>query len=326
MSRFSRWAVFTLVLGTLQAAAPSAGQAQHGFPSKPITVWVAFPAGAAGDLYVRQLADIAGKHLGQPVIVDNKPGAGGALAAGTMAGTAKPDGYTIAQAPLAALRLPLMQKTTWDALRDFAYVIHLSGYILLNATRSDSPFKTWKDVVDYAKANPGKLTYGSSGHGGTPHIGMEMIAKRDNLQLIHVPFKGGPDLNAALAGGHVMIIAASTQMKGMAESGHFRVLNVWTNDRVKLWPDVLTLKELGYPFAFESPYGLVAPKGTDATIVKKLHDAFKIAMDDPASMALLARFDKIARYLGPADYTKYAAELIELERQGLGDVGLLKKE
>lgn len=313
--------VLALVTGAFHVA-PARAQV---YPAKPINVWVAFPAGAAGDIYIRQLADIATKHLGQPVVVDNKPGAGGALAAGSMAGTAKPDGYTIAQAPLAALRLPLMQKTTWDPLKDFSYIIHLTGYILCNAVRADSPFKTWADVVAFAKANPGKLTYGSSGHGGTPHVGTEMIAQRDGIKLVHVPFKGGPDLTAALAGGHVMLFSGSTQMKAMVEAGQFRVLNVWTAERVKIWPEVPTLKELGYDLVFESPYGLVAPKGTPPDIVKRLHDAFKIAMEDPASIALLARYDKVPRYLGSADYAKYAAELMAFEAKGLEQVGLLKK-
>ncbi|MFM9942011.1 MAG: Bug family tripartite tricarboxylate transporter substrate binding protein [Hyphomicrobiaceae bacterium] len=296
------------------------------FPTRPITVWAAFPPGAAGDLYLRQLADIVSKQLGQAVVVDNKPGAGGALAAGTMAGSAKPDGYTLAQAPLAALRLPLMQKTTWDPHKDFTHIIHLTGYILCMAVQTESPFKTWADVVAYAKANPGKLVYGSSGHGGTPHVGTEMIAQHDGIKLTHVPYKGGPDLTAALAGGHVMIMSGSTQMKAMVDAGKFRVLNVWTADRVSIWPEVPTLKELGYPFVFESPYGLVGPKGMDPATVKKLHDAFKIAMDDPASAALLAKFDKVPRYLGSEDYRRYADELIKLEREGLAQVGLLKKD
>jgi len=267
------------------------------FPTRPITVWAAFPPGAAGDLYLRQLADIAARHLGQAVVVDNKPGAGGALAAGTMAGSAKPDGYTLAQAPLAALRLPLMQKTTWDPEKDFTHIIHLTGYILCMAVQSESPFKTWADVVTYAKANPGKLVYGSSGQGGTPHVGTEMIAQQARIKLTHVPYKGGPDLTAALAGGHVMVMAGSTQMKAMVDAGKFRVLNVWTAERASIWPEVPTLKELGYPFVFESPYGLVGPKGMSPAVVKKIHDAFKLAMDDPASMALLAKFDKVPRYL-----------------------------
>lgn len=187
-----------LVAAALWLTASASACAQT-FPSRPVNVWVAFPAGAAGDLYIRQLADIAGHHLGQPVIVDNKPGAGSAVATGTMASIVKPDGNTVAQAPLAALRLPLMQKTTWDPLKDSEYVIHLSGYILLTATRSDSPFKTWADVVAYATANPGKLTYGSSAQDGTPDVGMEMISRHAGIKFRHVPFNGGPDLNAALA-------------------------------------------------------------------------------------------------------------------------------
>lgn len=296
------------------------------FPTRPITVWAAFPPGAAGDLYLRQLADIASRHLGQAVVVDNKPGAGGALAAGTMAGSAKPDGYTLAQAPLAALRLPLMQKTTWDPEKDFSHIIHLTGYILCMAVQTESPFKTWADVVTYAKANPGKLVYGSSGQGGTPHVGTEMIAQHAGIKLTHVPYKGGPDLTAALAGGHVMVMAGSTQMKAMVDAGKFRVLNVWTAERVSIWPEVPTLKELGYPFVFESPYGIVGPKGMSPAVVKKLHDAFKLAMDDPASMALLAKFDKVPRYLDSEAYRKFATELIDFERRSLATVGLLKKD
>ncbi len=316
-------AMFAMCAGLWTSVGPALAQ---DFPTRPITVWAAFPPGAAGDLYLRQLSDLVAKQLGQAVVVDNKPGAGGALAAGTMAGSAKPDGYTVAQAPLAALRLPLMQKTTWDPQKDFTHIIHLTGYILCMAVQTESPFKTWADVVTYAKANPGKLVYGSSGQGGTPHVGTEMIAQRDGIKLTHVPYKGGPDLTAALAGGHVMVMAGSTQMKAMVDAGRFRVLNVWTAERVSIWPDVPTLKELGYPFVFESPYGLVGPKGMPPAVVKKLHDAFKVAMDDPASMALLAKFDKVPRYLGSEDYRKYADALIDLERDGLAQVGLLKKD
>lgn len=314
-----------LMAGLVAGFLVSAARADE-YPSRPITIWAAFPPGAAGDLYLRQLADIASRQLGQAIVVDNKPGAGGALAAGTLAGSSKPDGYTLAQAPLAALRLPLMQKTTWDPDKDFTYVIHLTGYILCMSVQAESPFKTWADVVAFAKANPGKLVYGSSGQGGTPHVGTEMIAQHAGIKLTHIPYKGGPDLTAALAGGHVMLMSGSTQMKAMVDAGKFRVLNVWTAERVTIWPEVPTLKELGYPFVFESPYGLVGPKGMPAAVVKKLHDAFKVAMEDPASMALLAKFDKVPRYLDSEAYRRLATELIEFERKSLATVGLLKKE
>jgi tripartite-type tricarboxylate transporter receptor subunit TctC len=142
--------------------------AAQDFPIKPITLIVPFPAGGPTDLALRALAEAAGKQLGQPVIVENKSGGAGTVGPATMAATAKPDGYTISQMPITVYRLPLMQETTWKA-SDFTYIIHLTGYVFAHIAAADTPFKTWKDVVDYAKANPGKVTYGSSGTGGSPH-------------------------------------------------------------------------------------------------------------------------------------------------------------
>jgi hypothetical protein len=180
-------------------AIAGAAQAQE-YPTKPITLVVPFPAGGATDQLMRVLGEAASKHLGQPVIVDNRAGGGGAIGPGTMAITAKPDGYTIAQIPIPVYRLPMMQKTSWSH-EDFSYIIHLTGYTFMLVAGSQTNFRTWQDVVDFAKANPGKVTYGTSGTGGTPHLGTKMIAEKAGIKLTHVPFKGAAEADVSLLGG-----------------------------------------------------------------------------------------------------------------------------
>lgn len=320
-----------LQLGAAAAAAtvvsPAAyAQGAKDFPTKPITLIVPWNAGGSTDLYFRAMADAASRELGQPVVVDNKTGGTGTLGPVTMALTAKPDGYTIAQIPVTVMRLPLMQKHNWDALRDFTYVIHVTGYTFGVTTKADSKFKTWKDVVEFAKANPGKLTYATTGPGGSLHLGMEQIAARDGIKLTMVPFKGGTETNAAVLGGHVDLQADSTVWRPLVDAGQLRLLNVWTEKRNKAWPDVPTLIELGYPFVFDSPFGLAGPKGMDPAVVQKLHDAFKVALNDPKVREVAEKYDFIERYMNSADYTKFVAKLVADEKAALEKVGLLRKD
>ena len=296
------------------------------FPNRAITMMIAFPPGGSGDLFLRALAEVASKHLGQAVIPDNRVGGTGTLAAATMAATVKPDGYTVAQIPITVFRFPQMQKTNYNPMTDFTWIIHLTGFALGVACRADGPFKTWKDVIEYARANPGKLTYGTSGPASTPHLGMERIAAHEGVKFTHVPFKGGPDIQTAVLGGHIMLQADATNFRPLVDAGTFRVLNVWGRERFKIWPDVPTLMDLGYPFAWESPYGLAGPKGMDPAVVTKLHDAFKKALEDPSVQAVLAKFDKPTIYADGAGYAKMAKEIYEGETQSLKLVGMLKKD
>ncbi len=309
------------------AAALVAGSARaQDYPVKPITLIVPFPAGGPTDIAMRALAEVAGKHLGQPIIVDNKSGGSGTVGPATMAAAAKPDGYTIAQMPVTVYRLPLMQKTTWDAEKDFTYIIHLTGYVFAHIAAASTPFKTWQDVVDYAKANPGKVTYGSSGTGGSPHLGTEMVAEKAGIKLVHVPFKGAAELHAAVAGGHVMLGAGGASSKQIVDAGKARFLNVWTAKRQKSFPEVPTLQELGYPFVIESPFGLAGPKGMDPKVVAKLHDAFKKAMEDQNVIDTLDRFEMVPSYKNTADYIASVKEQIGLEKALLERIGMLKKD
>lgn len=296
------------------------------FPSKPITLIVPFQAGVSADVLFRGIAESASKHLGQPVIIDNKPGGSSTLGPANMAATAKPDGYTVAQLAIPMYRVPYMQKATFDPLKDFTYIILLGGYSLGAVVKADGPFKKWQDVVDFAKANPGKFTYATIGPATTNAIAMELMARQSGVQFTHVPTKGGGESISAVLGGHVMMMVESPGWAPMVASGDFRLLMMLGGERSKKWPDVPILKELGYTYEFDSPFGLAGPKGMDPAIVKKLHDAFKKAYDDPKVIELYDKFDFVRRYMNTEDYTAFVPKLAASEKEALEKIGLAKKE
>src|SRR5437879_4313086 len=189
-----------LAVAAVLLAAPLLVAAQA-FPSKPITLICPWPAGGTTDAHLRKFAEIAQKYLGQPVVVDNKPGGGGMIGPSNMAKLARPDGYTISQLPITAYRLPHQRPVDWDAINDFTYLIGITGYSFGVVVKADSPFKSFGDLLDYAKANPGKLSYGTPGTGTSPHLLMEEVAMKSGVQFLHVPFKGNADSMQPLLGG-----------------------------------------------------------------------------------------------------------------------------
>ena len=310
---------FAVVAASLSAATWAAD-----FPTRPIRLLVGFPAGGPTDITMRVIAENAGKILGQPVIIENKPGAGGTIPASTVV-TSQPDGYTVGQSPLGIFRMPYTQKMTWDPLKDLTYVINLTGYTFGLTVPTASPFKTWPEFVAYAKANPGKITYGSAGGNLTsPHLTMERIAEAAGIQVTHVPYKGSADLAQALLGGHVMAAADSSAFVPYVEGNKARLLNVWSEKRMARFPEVPTLRELGINIVQTSPYGLVAPKGTPPDVVKKLHDAFKKALEEKSSVEALAKYDMLPAYMSTEQYTAYAQTLSKQEGEIIKKLGLDK--
>ena len=294
------------------------------FPTRPIRLLVGFPAGGPTDITMRVIAENAGKILGQPVIIENKPGAGGTIPASTVV-TSQPDGYTIGQSPLGIFRMGYTQKMSWDPLKDLSYIINLTGYTFGLTVPANSPFKTWSEFVAYAKANPGKVTFGSAGGNLTsPHLTMERIAEAAGIQLTHVPYKGSADLAQALLGGHVMAAADSSAFVPYVEGGKARLLNVWSEKRMARFPDVPTLRDLGINIVQTSPYGLVAPKGTPPDVVKKLHEAFKKALEEKSSVDALAKYDMLPNYMSSEQYTSYAQTLSKQEGEIIKKLGLDK--
>ncbi len=303
----------------LATAASSFAQA---YPSKPVTLIVPWPPGGSTDRHLRALAEIASKHLGQNIVVENKPGGGGTIGPSQMALSAKPDGYTISQFPLGMLRIPHMQKSTWNPLTDFSYIIGVTGYTFGLTVRADSPYKTFNEYIEAARKQPGKIDYASTGIGTTPHLNIEEVAMNAKVTLNHVPFKGNADSTQALLGGHVMAQSDATGWDKYVDGGQMRLLVTFGETRTKRWPSVPTAKELGYGVVSTSPYGLVGPKGMDPAVVKTLHDAFKKAIDDPKHLELLAQLSQDVWYLNSEDYAKWARDTFGKEKALIDRLGL----
>ena len=311
--------ILGLAAGLLLALA---AQAQS-FPSKPVTLIVPWPAGGSTDIYFRKLGEVTARHLGQPLVIENKPGGSGMNGPATMAKTARPDGYTISQLAISAFRVPHMQKVDWDPISDFTYIIGLAGYTFGVVVRADSPFKTFNDLLTYARANPGKLSYATPGTGTSLHLAMEEVAAKAGVQFLHIPFKGYADGAIALMGGHVMVQVDSTGWAKQVDSGAQRLLATLGDKRTR-W-GAPTVKELGVDTVSNSPFGLVGPKGMPREVVKVLHDAFKKSLDDPEYLKVLAQLDQPAWYMSSEDYAQWAVGMLKAERATIERVGLLLK-
>jgi len=297
--------------------------AQSNFPSRPIKLICPWPAGGSTDAVMRAIAESASRILNNPVITENKGGAGGMLGPNELV-SAKPDGYTLSQLPMGILRIPHMQKTLFDPLADFTYVACLTGYTFGIVVRSDSPIKSIKDLVDYAKANPGKFTYGSTGNGTTPHLAVEEFAMKAGIKLQHVPFKGNAEGMQAILGGHIMSHSDATGWGPHVEAGTCRLLATYGSKRTKRWPNAPTLNELGYDTVSDSPFGVGAPKGMDPAITRKLHDTFKATLEDPKVLASFEKYDQSVIYMNTEDYTKYARETFPKEKKLIEQLGLAR--
>jgi tripartite-type tricarboxylate transporter receptor subunit TctC len=245
-------------------------KAAHGqaFPSKPITLIVPWPAGGSTDRHLRG----AGRDRRQAPGPEHhrreqagrrrhaRPGHDGAeRQARRLHDRAVPDGHAAH---------PAHAEGAWHPINDFSFIIGVSGYTFGFVVRADSPYKTFNDYIEAARKSPGKIDYGSTGTGTSPHLLMEEVSDNAKVQLNHVPFKGNADLMQALLGGHVMAASDATGWDKFVDGGQMRLLVTFGEKRTKRWPNVPTAKELGYNVVSNSPYGLVGPKGMDPAVVK----------------------------------------------------------
>ncbi len=305
------------------AMPPALARAQtRNFPDRPIIIYVPFPPGGATDVQMRAFADAATRHMGQTVLVENRPGAGSTLGAAAVA-RARPDGYLVSQMTLPALRLPLMQRMAYDPRRDFTPIIHLTGYLFGVLVRADGPYRTWQDLVADARRRPGEVRIGNTGANGTPHLTVVDLAERERLDVVHVPFRGEGDALPQVLGGHIEAQAAGSGAGPLVDEGKLRMLNVWSSERSPRFPGTPTLIELGYQgMVVTSPYGLVGPAGLDPGITRILHDGFRAALHDPSHLAVLARLDQPLEYLDSADYARNMQETIDMEDKRVVRLGL----
>ena len=295
------------------------------YPSRPIMLWVPWPAGGATDLTLRMLAELASQQLGQKIVVENRGGAGGTLVMPVLQ-QAAPDGYTIAQLPQPVFRAPWVQKVAWDPIRDTTPILQISGVTFGIVVPVNSALHSLDDLFEWARANPGRLTVSTNGVGTTPHVVMDQLFGRRGLAYVHVPYKGTAEQMIAVSSGQVMAGVNSNGFAPFVDGGQLRLLVTFGAQRTKRWPQVPTLKELGHGIVASSPYGLAGPRGLPPQVVQILHDAFHAAMNDPLHRAELAKYDQALAYLGPEDYGRhmreaYAAEKLTVERLGLARGG-----
>jgi len=308
--------------GAASIALPA--MAQSSFPSRPIKLICPWPAGGSTDAVMRVIGESAARILNNPVIIENKGGASGMLGPNELV-NAKPDGYTLSQLTIGVLRLPHMQKMQFDPMVDFTYVACLTGYTFGIVVRADSPIKSIKDLVAYAKAKPGEFTFGSTGNGTTPHLAVEEFAMKAGIKLQHVPFKGNADGMQALLGGHVMSHSDATGWGPHVEAGTCRLLATYGSKRTKRWSNIPTLNELGYDTVSDSPFGIGAPKGMDPAVTRKLHDAFKATLEDPKVLASFEKYDQSVIYMNTEEYTKFARENYAKEKKIIDQLGLSRQ-
>ncbi|WP_206934295.1 tripartite tricarboxylate transporter substrate binding protein [Roseococcus thiosulfatophilus] len=304
-------------------ATPRLAGAQSGFPTRAVRLIVPWPPGGSSDVQLRNLAEMAQRHLGQPVVIENRAGAGGTLHAIHMAREARPDGYTVGQMHLSVVRRPfLVRQPQWDTTTDFTHIIGLTGWLFGIAVRADSPIRTFQDLLAEARRRPGELSYSTSGIATTNHLAMEDISARERVEFTHVPFRGATEGITAVLGGQVTMIADSSTWAPHVEAGRMRALCVWSAERASRFPDVPTLRELGYDIVVTSNYGISGPPRMDTGIVRILHDAFKQALMSEENTRVRNQFDMPTVYLDSEQYRDFIVQRAAYERDIVTRLGI----
>src|SRR2546423_3392395 len=279
-----------------------------------------FPPGGSFDPILRALCHAAEQDLGQPIVLMHKPGGGGVTGTASLATMSESDGYTVAVMHNSVIRQPLLMKTAWDPLKDYTYLIGLAGLSTGVTVAADAKWQTLPELLADAKARPGLISWGNVGAISVNRIVAERLAKSAGARFNMIPVKGGSEAFQALIGHHVDVYG-DPGFGPMASSGKVRLLASFTEQRLKRWPQVPTVKELGHGFVIESAIGLVAPKNLDPAIAARLHAAFKKAMDDPDYLRMLDEFDMVAHYLSAQAYRAYAQAQFAKEKAMLDESG-----
>lgn len=293
------------------------------FPSGPVTMIVPYGAGGTTDLFLRQLAVLTEKELKQTIVIDNRPGAGGAMGALMLADETKSDGYKISQAPEGILRLPYLEKVSFDLENNYSYICGIAGYNFGIAVRKDSPFKSFEDFIEAGKAKPGEITYSAGLANTTMPLMMARVTQLTGATFLHTPFKNGTEMINAVLGGHVdAVLDSNGGMVGQIDSGELRLLATFGESRSLRWPDIPTIKDLGIDATGVMYFGMIAAKGLEQGRLDILHQAFRKAMEQPAFADLCRNMDMLPWYKPPAEFrafmiNRYAEYGKILEEAGL---------
>jgi tripartite-type tricarboxylate transporter receptor subunit TctC len=281
---------------------------QQSYPTKPINLLIGYGTGGVVDISERFLAVKAQKFLGRSFMVYNN-GGGGSSVAFELTARKPPDGYNIVGgASTGLVRIPQFREVPYQ-LDDFIPIMHFATPVLTPVvTKSTSPWKSFKELVDYAKKNPGKMTYSTTGVGSPMHLAMEYVAKQEGISWTHVPYPGAMPAFTALLGGHVSFQVGAGESVPHIKEGSIRLLANLSETRVKSWPDTPTLIELGYDIFNESVFLFAAPKGTPKPVIDKLDSAFHQAMADPEFNTVMTRVEFEPSYRNSAETRKYLEE------------------
>jgi len=288
----------------------SAASAQSNYPTKPIRIIVAAAAGGPTDVPARLASQILSPKLGQPVVVENRPGAGGAIGA-REAAKASPDGHTLLMGNTSTLAvIPAVSKSAgYNPVKDFVPIAKITEGFQILVVHPSSPWKTLKEFVDYAKANPGKINYAHTGGGGLPHLAGEVFMLKSGTKLTGVSYRSGGESNAAVLSQAVHATFENIAILGaLIRSGKLRALAVQNRTRTPLLPDVPTMAEAGYPGAEANTFfGLVAPAGTPAAIVTRLNALLNEGLQTSEIKANLTKAGTEVNPGSPADFADYVA-------------------
>ena len=307
-------AVATLVGMPMQASSTE-------YPSHPVTILVAFPPGGVLDIYMRGLAPLIEKSLGQPVLVENRPGALGTLAASTVA-RAKPDGYTLFQVSQNIFRAPhLNDKVPYRIGEDFRFIVGLADTDHVLAVRADSPYETLESFLQAARAEPKTLTYGSTGIGGTVHLCIVELSEKAGVELLHVPFKGAPEQIHNLIGGDIDAMGVPySQATNLGDK--IRILAIFAKQRTEASPSVPTASEFGYEVAVTSHVGIAGPAGMSEAVAEKLESAIYQATQSLEYDALLRNVGMVESYMPSQNYRQWVEEMIVFEENLIKSAGI----
>ena len=302
----------------------AAALAQEPYPIRPVTFIIPFSPGSSTDLGFRLLIKETEKYLGQPIVVMNKPGGGGTIGVSAVAAS-KPDGYTIGQSPSGGFLviMPYIEKIPYHPLKDLTYIVQFAEPCFGVMVKADSPFKTFKDLIVYARQNPKKLTYGTNAPNSISNLIMEQITRKEAVQMTHIPFKGSAEYQTALLGGHVLFTAGEFNFSFL-EGGQTRVLLFLGEKRHEDYPDIPVSKDLGYDVPFPVMNGVAGPKGLPEHVTKKLEDAFTRGMKEPAFIKGMKELHVTIRHRNSKDFTEFVTANYEIFGKVLKDMGLIK--
>ncbi|SDB67751.1 Bug family tripartite tricarboxylate transporter substrate binding protein [Belnapia rosea] len=317
----SRRTILSATLATTALACPAIGQTR--FPDRPVRFLIPWAPGGTLDGFMRLQAELFQQETGQPLIIENRAGARGTLAAQALLTQARPDGYTIAHHHLSVIRHPFLTKRpSWDPVNDFTYIMQQTGFVFGHVVHPASGWNSLADLWAAARKRPGELTYGTSGIATSNHLAMEELCEKEGVKMVHVPFRGTAENITSLLARQIDCIANSNSWQPNVEAGQMKLLAVWTRERLKSFPEVPTLLDLGYGMSVTSPYGIAGPKGMDPAIVERLHQLFRGTQSHPRVQEFMNRNDLPNEYLGPRDYTAFAVERAQYEQRMVAHLNL----